>query len=97
MSNEAAKSVKLPIFDGEEANFQNWWDDFEAFAVVHKFSIALEIDADLPATAATPPSTVPADLLKEQKALHRNAVAMAQLQQALKTDTDRAFIPTRRN
>lgn len=95
MSNEAAKSVKLlPIFDGEEANFQNWWDDFEAFAVVHKFSIALEIDADLPATAATPPSTVPADLLKEQKALHRNAVAMAQLQQALKTDTDRAFIYT---
>ena len=41
MESSSKKSVRLPMFDGMHENFQVWWMQFCAFAMVHKFSAAL--------------------------------------------------------
>ena len=41
MSNEESTTVKVPVFDGEEKNYQSWLMRFEAFARVKGFNSVL--------------------------------------------------------
>ena len=54
MDSSQEKSVKLPTFDGDRSKFQLWWARFSAYAVVFKFSAALQQggDPDMPPTEA---------------------------------------------
>ena len=37
MSSEESTSVKVPVFNGDEKNFQSWWIKFQAYARVKGF------------------------------------------------------------
>ena len=41
MASEEITSVKVPIFNGEEKNFQSWWIKFQAYVRVKGFHAVL--------------------------------------------------------
>jgi hypothetical protein len=45
-----AKTLPLPIFDGEPTKFKGWWMRFKAYATIEKISLAIQRtkEADLP-------------------------------------------------
>ena len=48
--NDTAKSLPLPLFDGETTKFKGWWMRFRAYATIKNFSLAIQRtkEADLP-------------------------------------------------
>ena len=42
MANEDSVSVKVPVFNGDEKNFQSWWIKFQAYARVKGFNSVLK-------------------------------------------------------
>ena len=87
MSAGEGKAVKLPVFDGTHKTFQIWWMRYTAYAVVHKFMLALQIggEAVMPDSAAT---VLAADAagIRAAAAIQRNAVAMATMTMAFSTE-----------
>ena len=78
------KSIALPMFDGKDEHYQEWWTKFRAFATAKGFVNALKgREADLPATedeATTNESKIKAKL--------RNSLAMAYLVNSFKSSAD---------
>eukprot|EP00957_Ditylum_brightwellii_P206215 15347360-Ditylum_brightwellii.AAC.1 len=87
MSEEVA-TMKVPVFNGEEKNFQSWWIRFQAYARVKQFSTALAPHADLPDTEAEIATLDPTDDGQKRRinAGKRNILAMAHLTMALGTE-----------
>ena len=83
------KSIVLPMFDGKEEHFQVWWTKFRAFGTAKGFVAALlGEETELPTTEdQVLDETVP-DQLKKIKARARNALAMAYMLSALKSEAD---------
>ena len=46
MSAAGEGKVKLPTFGGDPAKFHMWWMRFQAFAVIYKFSEAIQDNRD---------------------------------------------------
>ena len=42
MPNEESTLVRVPVFNGQEKNFQSWWLRFQAYARVKGFSPGAE-------------------------------------------------------
>ena len=42
MSEETSSSIKVPVFNGEEKNFQSWWIKFQVYARVKGFHAVLK-------------------------------------------------------
>ena len=81
MDDTGLKSLKLPLFDGEEKNFQIWWTRFWAYAGCHGFTQAIGTmkNVNLPDHEdETLDETVAAEQLKIL-ARRKNLVAMANL------------------
>ena len=81
MDDTGLKSLKLPLFDGEEKNFQIWWTRFRAYAGCHGFTqvIGTTKNVNLPDHEdETLDETVAAEQLKIL-ARRKNLVAMANL------------------
>ena len=81
-------SVRMPMFDGTHATFQVWWMQFTAFAIVHRFKAAINLEGaeeDLPTTETT---VIPAgaDGGPARAAVRRNSVAYANLSLALNSE-----------
>ena len=51
LSEESSTSVKVPVFNGEEKNFQSWWIKFQAYSRVKVFHGVLK-DAGITITEA---------------------------------------------
>ena len=88
-STDTAKGIPLPTFDGENKNFQAWWTRFKAYAAVKKFAQAIGTTADpnLPGKEEEDLSALnAAEKVKKNVALERNAVAVASLTMAFKSD-----------
>ena len=87
MSEEVA-TLKVPVFNGKEKNFQSWWIRFQAYARVKQFSTALTLHADLPTTEAEIGTLDPTndDEKRQISAGKRNVLAMAHLTMALGTE-----------
>jgi uncharacterized ubiquitin-like protein YukD len=47
---DTAKTLALPILDGQPTKFKGWWMRFKAYATIKKFSLAIQRteEADLP-------------------------------------------------
>ena len=84
--------VKLTVFSGKRADYKDWWRTFKTFAAVHKFTVALSVQARMPATAATALSTVDATRKLQEEAIRKNDLAMSQLNLALVSDADKGLI-----
>ena len=84
--------VKLTVFSGKRQDYNDWWRTFKTFAAVHKFTEALVVQADMPATEATGLSTDDDTKLLQEKAIRKNHIAMAQLNLALVSDADKGLI-----
>ena len=92
---ETGSTMKMytPVFDGEDKSYQMWWAKFKAYAGVQGFTQALAgREANLPATegAQLDPDDDVTD--RQRAALKRNALAMAHLVQAMKTEGLMAII-----
>ena len=88
MDDTGLKSLKLPLFDGEEKNFQIWWTRFRAYAGCHGFTQAIGTtkNVNLPDREdETLDETVAAEQLKIL-ARRKNLVAMANLTLAMTTE-----------
>ena len=92
MTDSEAKTVKAPTFSGDPDDWQVFWDSFESYAGVQRFSQSLVTDPDLPATAATVPAGTAAAIANGHLALRRNHIAMCHLSMALTKDKDKALI-----
>ncbi len=78
-------SLKIPVFDGEEENYQSWILQFHAYARVKGFSTALKASSDLPASEDEIENLDPTDPDEKKKiaAGKRNMLAMAHITMAL--------------
>jgi hypothetical protein len=74
-----AKSVRLPTFDGTDAEFQIFWMIFKAYAKVYKFASALKIggEDDMPTSDAAAVDLTNEEGLRQEGAKKRNEVAIA--------------------
>ena len=88
---EEKHGLKVPVFDGEEKNFQKWWLRFQAFATVKGFRVAL----DKPQSTDYYPNNYEdflaldpndADTKVMAKRLIQNNVAIAQLTLAFESE-----------
>ena len=52
MSEESNSTLKVPVFDGEEKNYQSWKIRFQDYACVKLFHTALKMSSDLPGNKA---------------------------------------------
>eukprot|EP00957_Ditylum_brightwellii_P206756 15349834-Ditylum_brightwellii.AAC.1 len=82
MSETVSSTIKIPVFDGEAKNFQNWCIRFQAYTQVKQFSTALKTSLDLPSSEEEMETL---DVLETRKITtgKRNAVAMAHITMAL--------------
>jgi len=72
-------SLKLPMFDGKEADYQAWWFKFLSYAQVYGFSEVL-VDQKPSALASTADDPSHKDIGTEAGRLFRlNGVAFSQL------------------
>eukprot|EP00957_Ditylum_brightwellii_P126517 9643078-Ditylum_brightwellii.AAC.1 len=88
MSEEVSSMLKIPVFNGEEHNFQSWMIKFLAYARVNGFSTALMMSSELP-TRKEEIRTLNASNSDEKKKIaagKQNALAMAHLTMVLGTD-----------
>ena len=46
------KTVRVPVFDGDEASFQSWWTRFRACAKIAGFSKVIGIDPETDAPSS---------------------------------------------
>ena len=77
--NKSGRTLAPPTFDGSESNFETFWPQWEAYAVMKGFEEAICIDPedpDLPVDESTL-STDADTKKKEEAALKRNRTAMA--------------------
>jgi hypothetical protein len=83
-----SKSAKLPLFDGDPKKFQIWWTRFRGYARVYKFgeALAVEGDVDLPSNEAAEIDETTDEGKKQEAAIKRNSLAMANLSMAFTTD-----------
>ena len=91
MSAEEYLTLKVPVFDGEQANFQSWWIRFQAYSRVKGFNSVLKEHAEMPEkeddiTNGTLDSTNDKDKVKIAVG-KRNIIAMAHLTMALGTES----------
>ena len=89
MENSIEKSVKLPVFKGEQSKFQLWWIKFMSYANLHKFRQALteDVEADLPTKESDYETLTNSDPDKKKKAAYyRNMMAMANLTMAFENE-----------
>lgn len=84
----ALRSVKMPTFDGTHASFQVWWMRFTAFATVHHFLPAINVNGPETALPVNDAAEItagdPGRPAREAK--RRNAVAYANLSLAMNTE-----------
>jgi hypothetical protein len=82
--NDTAKSLPLPLFDGETTKFKGWWMRFRAYATIKNFSSAIQRtkEADLPESED---EDVSADN-KKRLAKQRNLMAISCLTMAFQDD-----------
>ena len=82
--NDTAKSLPLPLFDGETTKFKGWWMRFRAYATIKNFSLAIQRtkEADLPDKED---EDVSADN-KKRLAKQRNLMAISCLTMAFQDD-----------
>jgi len=84
------KTVRVPIFDGEDESFQKWWIRFRAYAKISGFTKAIETDPepDLPGSQREVDalSGNGDETKKKRAAADRNDTAMASLTLAFTTD-----------
>ena len=92
MTDSEAKAVKAPKFSGEPEDWQEFWDDFESYAGVQRFSQSLVTDPDSPATAATVPVGNAAVIANANLAIRRNHMAVCHIRLALAQEKDKALI-----
>ena len=87
MEDTGLKSLKLPLFDGEEKNFQIWWTRFRAYAGCHGFSSAIGTvkNNDLPDREDEALKDSTAVGQKKIVARRKNMIAMANLTLAMTT------------
>ncbi len=83
-----AKSVRLPTFDGTDAEFQIFWMRFKAYAKVYKFASALKIggEADMPASDAEVIDLTDVQGLRQEAAKKRNEIAIANFTMAITSE-----------
>ena len=88
------RSVRLPTFDGSQAQFQLWWTRFQSYAVVCKFSEALKDGSGnpLPASEATALDESVTAQKAQAEARKRNAVAMAILTMAFMNEATMGIV-----
>jgi hypothetical protein len=94
MDGLISKSVKLPLFDGEEKSYMIWWSRFEAYAGCIGFADALEAggEAVMPASYITPLDGTKEDGILALAAKKRNQVAMANLTMAFQSEGSMSLI-----
>ena len=84
------KTVRVPVFDGDEASFQTWWMRFRAHTKISGFSKAVGIDpeTDVPSSQSDVDGLAgdTAENKKKLVAVGRNDAAMASLTLAFTTD-----------
>ena len=51
VSEESSMSLKVPVFNGNEKNFQSWWIKFQAYAQIKGFHAVLK-DTGITSTEA---------------------------------------------
>ena len=93
MSEEISSALKIPIFNGEEQNFQSWMIRFLAYARVKVFSTVLMMSSELP-TSEEEIGTLNASNSDEKKQIAKgkwNVLVMAHLTMALGTE----LLPTK--
>ena len=106
MSGEESTSVKVPVFDGDEAKYQTWMIQFQAFARVKGF-IAVLVDAGItikeeevetlelqPKFGSGAAGVRSADEEKQFRLGKRNLLAMAHLTIAFSSEALLNKIPT---
>ena len=94
MTSEESTSVRVPVFNGEDKNFQSWWIKFQAYSRVKGFhgvlsdvGITIE-EADIKGLELKPKhgsGTTGAQSAEEEKQLRlakKNLMAMAHLTMA---------------
>ena len=88
MDDTGLKSLKLPLFDGEEKNFQIWWTRFRAYAGCHGFSSAIgtEKNSELPDREDEVLRETAAAGQRKIAARRKNLIAMANLTLAMTTE-----------
>jgi hypothetical protein len=80
---DSNKGIPLPVFDGENKNFQIWWTRFKAYAAVKKFAQAIKTTADPNLPAKEDAANLTA---AQTTALERNMMAIASLTMAFQTE-----------
>ena len=95
MSEDTNSSIKVPVFNGEEKNFQSWWIKFQAYSRVKGFHMVLSdasitiTEADIEGLESKPSSgtgAITADEKKQLKLAKKNLNAMAHLTMAFGTE-----------
>ena len=86
-------TVKLPTFNGKKEKFELWWWRFKAYTAVAKFgdSIKEKFDRDMPLDFETLDKD-PVVAERQEKALHRNALAVADYTMAFDNEDLMALI-----
>ena len=89
MSDEISSTLRVPVFDGDEKNFQSWKIRFNAYARVKAFNMALKANSDLPDNeeAIETLDATTSDGKKKIAAGKKNMLAMAHITMALGTET----------
>ena len=82
------KNVVLPLFDGKDENFQDWWTKFKAYAGVYGFAKAIktEPEANLPEVEDDDLDPKDENNKPAIMAMKWNALAMASLTMAFKSN-----------
>ena len=97
-SSGAGKGLRVPEFDGKEANYQVWWTRFYAVACVYKFEAALQDtpeEAMPEAMSTTLKDTTDVEKAAKklaEEAVHRNSMAIANLTIAMTTPTTMTIV-----
>jgi len=86
--------VKLPLFDGKESNFCNWWARFKAYARVHGFADVLtdEKPALLGDTESDPKHFDETSHSEVVKMYKKNAVAVSQFTMSFTNDECMGYV-----
>ena len=91
MSEDTNSSIKVPVFNGDEKNFQSWWIKFQAYSRVKGFHMLLSdagitiTEADIEGLELKPSSgtgAITANEKKQLKLAKKNLNAMAHLTMA---------------
>lgn len=90
---DAAKSMKLPLWNGKESTFQVWWTRLVAYALVYGFHKAL-VGTEKNLLPDKEDDVVPdSDAGKKSDAARkRNAIAVANLTMAFTTDSTMSMV-----